>query len=62
MAVTTGGLALDNTANPVRTANVTCSCISSNVDGNQQPALFICSDICIEKAKKRRRQRRAEFG
>lgn len=36
--------------NPVRMLSVTCSCITTNMDGNQQLALFIYSDICAEKA------------
>ncbi len=40
--------------NPMRTPNV------AKMDGNQQLALYICSAVCAEKAKKEKNS--AEFG
>lgn len=49
--VTTRFLEADDPANPART--LTVSCFYQNMDDNQQLGLFMCRDMCAEKAKKK---------
>lgn len=52
----TGALAVDDTANPSRMQIAACSCAKTKMDANWPFALFICSAVCAEKAKKGRKK------